>query len=493
MAHSSQLKAQNTFTVKYKYRITSEMGDSFYFQIIRPAVTIAENNAMSNFHPLLQSIFIKTDSVHRENICTYGVSDTACAQFWDGFGYESFVIPGDTIEVTIEKKQLEDGGYWVNKKKNFKSVWFHNHSFSGKNKYIYSLFDSLQYETGMIQFGSPNLQKANLNLNTYFQMTLDLFNSRVGYLNNYCKTYSIPNVIYHLAYSEIRSAYIIGLISPMYNNVVSFTLSDYTKEYLDSLNGFRNLNDEYVFLKSFLYRDAVYEYIGSYRNKLLLNISDDEILFNKTYQCLKIAEKDKRVLQQALLGFCLLSNLKNKFNSFPSYLSDYKKLFPKSGSYQYLDSLYVIEKSKPVFTMEEALASEIVDDRNKKSTFKQKMTNKLTYVDCWASWCIPCLSQMPYEEELKKLYAGKIDFIYLSFDRDEGKWIEKNKDLKLSENSYVLTNNFKSDFGYYFDIESIPRYLLFDANGKLVNSKMPRPSQKAKLAELLDKSLSDAK
>ena len=495
--YSGELNAQNTFTVKYIYKTSSDKtaktpNDSFYFKIFKPAIYITDIGAEASLLPLIQYRFIKIDSVTRESICTYSVSDTTCTQFWDGFGYESFAIPGDTVEISIVHKIREDG-YWINKDKGFASVWFYNYSYSGKNKYIYSLFDSLQYLTGMIQHSVFNLQKANLDLGRYFQMANDLYKSRIDFLNSYCTIYSIPSTIYKLAYTEIRSSYITYLIQPVYNIVASFSLSDYSKDYLDSLESFGNLSDQEAFSKTFLYSDALYQYVYDYKNKLLANTGDNETLFGKTYQNLKITEKENSVVRQALLGFCLLRNVGSKYTSFPIYLSDFEKDFPNSKSFKYLDSLYTIEKQKPVFTSEEALASEVSDNKNQQTTFTKKMANKPMYVDCWASWCVPCLQQMPFEEEIKKQYTGKVDFIYLSFDKDNDKWVKKNKDLKLGENSYILSKNFKSTFAYYFEIGSIPRYLLFDRNGKLVTSNAPRPSQKAKLTEILDKTISEGK
>jgi len=44
---------------------------------------------------------------------------------------------------------------------------------------------------------------------------------------------------------------------------------------------------------------------------------------------------------------------------------------------------------------------------------------------CWASCCIPCIRQIPFEKELEKKYKGKINFIYLSFDKNINDWIQK--------------------------------------------------------------------
>ncbi len=485
------LIAQKTFTVEYLYKETKELRDSFYFKLLKPAETITQIDPEKRLYPLKDYKFLKADSGINESICTYIVSDTTCSIIWDGFGYESFVIPDDTIKIYFKKKPKIEGHYWINKGKNYQSVWFHDFLFEGKNRYVYSLFDSLAYYSNTLQYGSVNLQKAALRLDTFFQMVTDLYRGRIDYLNHYCLLYNIPNTIKRLASAEIKSAYIINLTQPMTNIISSYSITDYPKEYLDTLSTFNVLNDEKLFLNTLLYSDAVYRYIELYKTKLISDNSTEESLFKKKYLALSTIEESKRKIQESLLFYCLLRNLKSNFGSFPSFLADFKKAFPNSPTSQYLDSLYGMEKNKPLFTYEQALNSIIETKRGNKITLKKEISNKPVFIDCWASWCIPCLNQMPFEDEIKRQYGDKIDFIYLSFDKDKEKWLGKGSQLKLNKNSYLLDRNFKSDFAYFFNISSIPHYLIFDNKGKLITSNAPRPSQKSSLKEILDKTLSN--
>jgi len=52
-----------------------------------------------------------------------------------------------------------------------------------------------------------------------------------------------------------------------------------------------------------------------------------------------------------------------------------------------------------------------------------------------------------------------------------------------------VADNFKSNFAYHFDVESIPRYMVFDRNGKLISEQAPRPSNVSALENILDKLL----
>jgi len=118
---------------------------------------------------------------------------------------------------------------------------------------------------------------------------------------------------------------------------------------------------------------------------------------------------------------------------------------------------------------------------NKESTFNSLLSDSLpSVIDCWATWCSPCKEQIPSIHEMELKYKDKINFIYLSFDIDELKWrnfIKVNKFHKL--NHFLIANQFQSSFSKYFNIESIPRYILLSPGGtKVLNYNMPLPAQK---------------
>ena len=114
--------------------------------------------------------------------------------------------------------------------------------------------------------------------------------------------------------------------------------------------------------------------------------------------------------------------------------------------------------------------------------------DKLTVIDCWATWCYPCRLQIPFMEEIEKQYAGQINVIYLSFDKDEMKWKDFVNKNELSKNQYIINNDFSSDFSNYFEIASIPRYILISQNStKVLNSKMPLPGLKNEFEKELKK------
>jgi thiol-disulfide isomerase/thioredoxin len=180
------------------------------------------------------------------------------------------------------------------------------------------------------------------------------------------------------------------------------------------------------------------------------------------------------------------------YQSFDSLLLDFKNVDKKGGYTNYLEDLLAkkkkeIEKNKSV---DDALNSIIIDSASVKNTLNFIFKNKPVVIDCWASWCGPCIAQLPYSNQLEKKYGKKVDFVYLSFDRNSVLWKAKIKDLKLSHHCYMVSNGFQSDFAQHFNITSIPRYLVFDKNGKMVDANAPRPSDN-KFKSLLNKLLAE--
>lgn len=115
-----------------------------------------------------------------------------------------------------------------------------------------------------------------------------------------------------------------------------------------------------------------------------------------------------------------------------------------------------------------------------------KLNAKLIYIDFWASWCTPCRVQMPHSLALsKKLSKNNIAFIYVSIDESFTSWQEASKkEMIPSSNNFWLPNFTKSKLAKQFKLSTIPRYIIAQSDGKVINQNAPRPSD-ASLLKLL--------
>ncbi len=88
---------------------------------------------------------------------------------------------------------------------------------------------------------------------------------------------------------------------------------------------------------------------------------------------------------------------------------------------------------------------------------------KVAIVNFWATWCTPCVAEMPSIEALYKDYGDKIDFILVTTD-------PKQKVLPfLEKHQFTLpVYNQVTQAPKEFFTKTIPRSFLIDKNGKIV-------------------------
>ena len=124
---------------------------------------------------------------------------------------------------------------------------------------------------------------------------------------------------------------------------------------------------------------------------------------------------------------------------------------------------------------------------DKKEVSLSDLKGKKVYIDIWATWCGPCLAEIPYLKEIEKEMADKnIEFVSVSIDegRDRGNWEEYIQRNELTGLQLFANGAWKSDVVEGYNITSIPRFLLIDEEGLIINSTAPRPSS-GELEELL--------
>ena len=115
-----------------------------------------------------------------------------------------------------------------------------------------------------------------------------------------------------------------------------------------------------------------------------------------------------------------------------------------------------------------------VDVNGKEMTLRD-FRGKYIYIDMWATWCGPCQKELPFLKKLEEKFKGRnIVFVGLSIDQDKAKWAARVKSGALSGTQLHIGkgSKFQSDYR----ISGIPRFILLDPNGRIVNPDMTRPS-----------------
>lgn len=128
-------------------------------------------------------------------------------------------------------------------------------------------------------------------------------------------------------------------------------------------------------------------------------------------------------------------------------------------------------------------------DINGKMVSLDDLKGKLVYIDVWATWCAPCLAEVPHLKRLTEDYQDKdITIVSMSIDpkSDHEKWKKMVKEKDLQGVQIFSDNDWNSQFVVDYGIRGIPRFILLDKEGNIISADAPRPSN-PKLRSLIDK------
>lgn len=239
-----------------------------------------------------------------------------------------------------------------------------------------------------------------------------------------------------------------------------------------------NMNDEETFKHSYSYRTL----IGGIFQRIMYDTpSENKTPFDKGMEKLN-------TISSPLIRSELIKNMVYEMNLSAKNMDViYKGLmkhsidtaFNKETTLKY-ETLKKLVKGSPSPTFD-------YENINGGKTSLESLKGKFVYIDVWATWCGPCIGEIPALKAVEKEYHGKnIEFVSISVDdkKDVEKWKKMVAEKELKGIQLFADNDWKSDFVKNYAIAGIPRFILIDTEGKIVNADAPRPSD-AKLKDLL--------
>lgn len=119
-----------------------------------------------------------------------------------------------------------------------------------------------------------------------------------------------------------------------------------------------------------------------------------------------------------------------------------------------------------------------------------------TLLDFWASWCVPCIYEIPKLREIHKLYGDKLQILSISADEDIVEWHDAVSQHNLTQWQQLIAQRASDADNYYFpaqvditlayDIELIPCFILIDSNGNIVGRwSHITPETKAEITQII--------
>ena len=121
----------------------------------------------------------------------------------------------------------------------------------------------------------------------------------------------------------------------------------------------------------------------------------------------------------------------------------------------------------------------------------QSLKGKVVLIDFWATWCPPCVAEVPNMKKLYKKYKDDgFEIVGYSIDDDLDalkSFTESEKTPWIVISQAMSVEKGKTDYSEVYKIEAIPAMFLLDKDGKVVSTKARGPILERLLKDIFKK------
>jgi len=113
--------------------------------------------------------------------------------------------------------------------------------------------------------------------------------------------------------------------------------------------------------------------------------------------------------------------------------------------------------------------------------------HELTILDFWASWCQPCVKEMPNMVALYERFHDKgLGIVGISLDEDHEQWVKAIKTLGMTWPQVSDLKGWNSYAAQMFRVQAIPHMIVVDKNGTILKSGLRGEALETFIAGQLD-------
>lgn len=398
---------------------------------------------------------------------------------------ESTLISGDGSFAINLPENVNPTFYGIFKIENFAAVMF----IEPDTDYEISIVkpDSVSYPEDRIHYIEINiLHPVRNNLNLLINNFDEKYNHFVR------KNYAL--FLQKSAKAEVDS-FKAGILKQYDKNENTFFKS-YVKYYLASLDLIATANRQKVYSEYLASSPVEYEnlsymmFFGEFYNKQFDSFSEPHIRdlllsavnVQKSYEkAMEVLSKEKLLGNEKIRELVLMDELYDNYNNAEfdkkSIHLVLKEMVKKSAVPEHREiAMNILSETGRIGVGSQAPEFTLYDS-DQKPVRLSDFRGKYVYLDFWATWCIPCIKEMPLMSELKKKYGKDIIFVSISIDNDlkaMKKFLARKKEYDWV---FLHYGNFP-EVKELYNVLAIPLYYLVDPEGVIVQSPAYRPSGK---------------
>lgn len=259
--------------------------------------------------------------------------------------------------------------------------------------------------------------------------------------------------------------------------------------------------------------NADYPYTTSYLNYISYNSLGEECEFKEGDSTTEFIKCQYEVLQkltsknpqfQKILAFASADNAiqsikmagaigidakeeKKLSNFLDESFKELSKKYPNTEEIAFLEKQ--IEITKKLTTGSPAPSFSLKDKEGKTVTLAD-LKGKYVMIDFWATWCQPCLAEVPHAEKLEEEFSKDVTFVYVCMSSKEDKWNEMVAEKPSEQVHLFAEKEAQAKMQEDYQVSFYPTYILLDREGKIITKNI-RPSENGQ--EVLKKTIEEGK
>jgi len=245
--------------------------------------------------------------------------------------------------------------------------------------------------------------------------------------------------------------------------------SEWTRQGFDTIStvtAYRKVGDKY-FWNHTSKEGRTYIPQIKFKHVYHLDMMVNEVVF-KDFEKFKGKEPTREILQQVKYD----SSFWNNYTILKSTPLEDKIVADLGGNLSLAEQFVKYDSVERV-----TYSAERLDQQRFEQFRNVSKGRRILYIDFWASWCAPCIQEMVAEKRLLEKYGDQITFVLISIDRDEKAWKTARDKYKLNlPGFHHYRFGPEADLLTFFEVTSIPRYVLINKNGDFFALDAKRPS-----------------